>query len=81
MSGHKTLHVAPPRSIRCQRPARQHHLQDMQQLLGHLEIRLIASVMKRDQDFVRQAAREARSPARTDLASGVIGGLAHSVPL
>jgi hypothetical protein len=33
-----------------------------------------------DQDFVRQAMRVARSPARADLAAGVIADLDHRVP-
>ena len=50
---HQAFHVAPSRFIHGQRPACQHHLKDMEQLLGHLAISLIAGAVKGHQDLVR----------------------------
>ena len=73
--GDQALHVAPPRAIRRQRTAGQHHLKDVQQLLGHLEIGLVAGVVEGDQHLVRQAPRVSRCPARTNLPPTDLVGL------
>jgi hypothetical protein len=48
----KALHVAPPGSIGSQRTTGQHHLQDMEKLFRNLEIRLVAGVVKGDQNLI-----------------------------
>ena len=61
--------------------ALQHHLKDLQQIFSHLEIALVAGVMKRDQDLVRQspclAATRAVIPPRR---SGLFVQAAHRPP-
>jgi len=52
MCGDQALHVTPARAVRRQRTAGQHHLQDLQELLSHLEVALIAGVMERNQNLV-----------------------------
>jgi hypothetical protein len=54
MCGHEALHVAPPCAVGRERTAGQHHLEDMEKLIRDLIISLVASVMKRNQDLVRQ---------------------------
>jgi hypothetical protein len=44
------------------------HLQDAQQPLSHLEIRLIAGLVERDQDLVCQPSRKESAPFRLSLA-------------
>src|SRR5579862_6974590 len=77
MRGNQTLHVAAPRAVGCQRTAGQHHLQDVQQLLGDLEVGLIAGMMERNKDLVRQTPRIAGRPTGSALASGNFLGLVH----
>ena len=60
----QAFHVAPAVAVRGQRAARQHHLQDVQKLLGDFEVGLVASVMEGDQDLVRQPPAVARGPPR-----------------
>src|SRR4051794_6920581 len=79
MRGNEALHVAPSGAVRRQRPARQHHLQNVQQLLGHLEIRLVAGMVERDQDLVRQATRVTGGAARPALAPRALFALAYPV--
>ena len=50
--GDQAFHVASTRAVRRQRPTRQHHFQDVQKLLGDLEVALVAGVMECDQDLV-----------------------------
>ena len=52
MRGDKTFHVAPPCAIGRQGPSGQHHFQHEKKLFRDLKVRLIAGVMKRDQNFV-----------------------------
>ena len=59
MRGDQTLHVLPARPIRCERLARQHHFQNAQQLVGNLKIPLVACLVERDEDLVRQPTRVA----------------------
>ena len=56
----QAFHVAPPGSVRRQWAARQHHLEHMEQLLGHLVIGLVAGMVKSDDDLVRQPAAVTR---------------------
>jgi hypothetical protein len=42
----QAFHIAPSGAIRRQRQARQHHFQNVQQLLRYLKIRLVAGVME-----------------------------------
>jgi hypothetical protein len=58
----------------------EHHIHDLEQPLGYLEIALVAGVVERDQDFIGQPAGV---PLRRG--SGVIVGLGvthvcHSLP-
>lgn len=46
MRGDQTFHIPASRPIRRERTARQHHLKNMKQLFGYLEIRLIARMME-----------------------------------
>ena len=52
VGGDQAFHIASARAVRCQGPARQHHLQDVEKLLRNFEVGLVASVVKRDQDLV-----------------------------
>src|SRR6202012_4985959 len=55
------------RAVRCQRPARQHHFENVQQLLRDFEVALIAGMVERDQDLVREAPAVARYPTSAGM--------------
>jgi hypothetical protein len=52
MRSDQAFHVPPPRAAWREGPTRQHHFQNVQQLLGDLEISLIARMMEGYQDLV-----------------------------
>src|SRR5947209_4559349 len=54
MSCDQPFHIPAPIAVGCERTAGEHNLKDMQQSVGHLEIALITSLMKCDQDFIRE---------------------------
>jgi hypothetical protein len=56
----QTFRISPPVATRSLRRARQHHFQDAQESLGDLKVPLVARLMKRDQDLIRQASGVAR---------------------
>src|SRR4051794_19182682 len=78
--GDQALHVAPARAVGCYRTARQHHLQNMQELLGHLEIALVAGVMKCDQDLIGETPAIPGRSAWTCFATDLFVSLNHTIP-
>jgi hypothetical protein len=56
MGRHEAFKVAPPSAVRNLGKLFEHHLQGLKKLPRHLEVGLIARMMKRDQDLVRQSA-------------------------
>ena len=80
MRGDEAFHIPTPRPIRGQRSACQHHLQDLKQLFGDLEVTLVAGVMERDQDLIRQSPTIARRRAVASIAPGIFVSLAHLCP-
>jgi len=53
VGSHQTLHIAAARAIRRQWPAGQHHFQNVQELLRHLKIALVAGMVEGDQNLIR----------------------------
>jgi hypothetical protein len=80
VSRDKAFHIPPARSIGSQRPTGQHHLQNMKKLFRDLEIRLIAGVMERDQDFIRQAPAVPGRAACSRVTARIFFSLAHRHP-
>ena len=76
----QALHVPAPRSIRDQGTPRQHHLQNLQKLLRDVKVRLIAGMMKSDQDLVGQPPAIAGCTTRSRFAPGLVFILAHRRP-
>jgi hypothetical protein len=52
MGCHQALHVTAAGPIRREGSAGEHHFENVQKLLGNLEIALVARVVKGDQDLV-----------------------------
>jgi hypothetical protein len=80
MRGDKAFHVAAARSIRRERPPGQHHLKDMEELFGHFKICLVAGVVKRDQNFVRESPAISGCPRRPGFTTRIFFSLAHRRP-
>ncbi len=80
MRGHEAFHIAAACAIGRQRPASQHHLQNMEKLLSNLKITLITGMMKRDQYFIGQAPAIAWRPSWACFATDILVSLAHPGP-
>ncbi len=80
MRRYKALHVSSSCSIGSQWTTCQHHLQNMKKLFSDLEIRLVAGVMKGNQNFVRKAPAIPRRPADAGFPARIILSLAHRHP-
>lgn len=80
MRGDKAFHIAPTSAVRRQGTARQHHFKNVEQLLRHLKIALVAGVMERDENLVGQASAIPWRCARCDLPSDLFVRMAHRNP-
>ena len=80
MGCYKALHVSSFCSIGSQWATCQHHLQNMKKLFSDLEIRLVAGVMKGNQNFVRKSAAIPRRPNDADVPARLILCMAHRHP-
>jgi len=72
MRRHQTLDAAPSVAVRGIRAAGEHAFQNVQQLLGHVEIGLVAGVVEGDQDFVGQPPTIARRARAGGFPCGVV---------
>jgi hypothetical protein len=77
MGGDQAFHVAPARAVGREWAARQHHLEHMQKLFRYLEVRLVAGVVKSDENLVGQAPAVSRRSRRTGFPANIVIAANH----
>ena len=80
MRGDESIHIAPSIAGWGQWTALQHHLQDLKQRLGNLEVALIAGLMKGDEYLVGQPAGVALDRGSGAVVSLGVAHVFHSLP-